>query len=82
MRNGRLWDVLLSSNSKSEEHTCSGFEVCNLSWSRASEGKELACAYVNYLKCMEKCVSLFGSIDQEQSNARVETVKRHRWEVE
>ncbi|KRX39049.1 hypothetical protein T05_9672 [Trichinella murrelli] len=39
-----------------------------------------ACAYVNYLKCMEKCVSLFGSIDQEQSNARVETVKRHRWE--
>ncbi|OUC43514.1 hypothetical protein D917_02493 [Trichinella nativa] len=43
---------------------------------------QLACAYVNYLKCMEKCVSLFGSIDQEQSNARVETVKRHRWEVE
>ncbi|KRZ61747.1 hypothetical protein T02_10630 [Trichinella nativa] len=41
---------------------------------------QLACAYVNYLKCMEKCVSLFGSIDQEQSNARVETVKRHRWE--
>ncbi|XP_003368589.1 conserved hypothetical protein [Trichinella spiralis] len=43
---------------------------------------QLACAYVNYLKCMEKCVSLFGPIDQEQSNARVETVKRHRWEVE
>ncbi|KRZ03859.1 hypothetical protein T11_17906 [Trichinella zimbabwensis] len=33
----------------------------------------LACAYVNYLKCMEKC-ELFGLIDQEQSNIpRVET---------